>query len=392
MILENMVDSMFAKRNLLWLESVKIKTVSYRMSASTGSSLFTTCFALFLLDLFKVTDNFNSEERFYWISYIKQFQDKERGYFEPSVYYLADRDRSRYQLTCFALSAMKILGCEPDYPLSFIDQWRTPEDIYKYLMENGCHLGKSGSGNKAMFLAIFLTWLYERTRREDLKDMLDAWFDFHNRYQNCKGFWGRSLSNHSYHGFQNGVHQMLVYFYWNRPVPRLESIVDIVLSLQDYKGFFAPTPGGRGCWDYDAVHILANALRYTSYKKNAILNSLLRTEKAIFSEQNKDGGFCESKETSCHLSAFLKSFPFFFQGTFYPCFYRIMQYLIVVIKQKKENNTGWVERGIPWSESDIWSTWLRCLTLAEIEVSRDAAKLSKYNFHKTIGIGNFHNG
>lgn len=382
---------------LNWLQTLKIpgSPCRYKLSPSSDDSIFSTCFALFILDLFKETDRFTDEERKYWISYIQSFQNKELGYFEPEQYYLKDKERNRFQLTCFCLSALDILGAKPRYSLKFIELWKTSDDIKEYLLEKGCHEGKGGSGNKAMFLAIFLTYEYERTKKRDLFEKINAWFEFHNETQNQNGFWGDDKSSLFYHGFQNGFHQLLIYFYWNRTVNRLNKIVDIILKIQDRDGFFAPTPGGGGCWDYDAIHILVNAYRLLNYKRNQIADSLIKAFHSIRINQKNVSGFCQSKQNPKNLVDLFKYLPFFLYGEIpYLWYYRIRKSLGSLFRKKNTIPTGWTKVGRNWKESNLWDTWLRCLTLAEISHTielREQFKLYNVNFHKMIGLGWFAN-
>ena len=99
-------------RVLNWLETLKVPNTicQYKFSLPSNNTIFCTCFALFILDLFKETDNFAANEKEGWIYYIQSFQNQEYGYFEPEEYYYKDKERTCYQLTCFCLSALKILN------------------------------------------------------------------------------------------------------------------------------------------------------------------------------------------------------------------------------------------------------------------------------------------
>ena len=207
---------------LTWLDSLKVpeSNCRYMFYANADDTIFCTCFALFILDLFKETTKFSNDESNNWISYIQSFQNKEYGYFEPEKYYHIDKERNRYQLTCFCLSALGILGAAPKFPMKFLEQWKTPDDVKKYLYDRDSHKGKPGSGNKAMFLAIFLTYEYERAKYNRVLDKINAWFEFHNETQNKKGFWGTNLKSHYLHGLQNGLHQFIIYFYWRKDIPK----------------------------------------------------------------------------------------------------------------------------------------------------------------------------
>ncbi len=207
----NILDTDIPKKILEWIQNMQIGPNQYKMSNLSDSTIFTSCFALFILDLFRKTEKFSNIEKNSWIQYIQSFQNKTQGFFEPINYYRKDREKDIYQLTCFCLSALKILNAEPRYPLKFVNQWKTSKDVKEYLYKNGCHLGKAGSGNKAMFLAIFLTYEYERTKEKHFLDKINAWFEFHNETQNTNGFWGKDKASRSLHGVQNGLHQFLIY-------------------------------------------------------------------------------------------------------------------------------------------------------------------------------------
>jgi len=61
------------------------------------------------------TEKFTHQERQCWISYFQSFQNERHGYFEPDAYYHQDKERNCSQLTCFCLSALRILGAEENF-------------------------------------------------------------------------------------------------------------------------------------------------------------------------------------------------------------------------------------------------------------------------------------
>ena len=379
---------------LKWLRTLRITSEScrYRFSLYSDSTVFCTCFALFILDLFKETEKFTEAEKEDWISFIQRHQNKESGYFEPEQYHHKDQERNCYQLTCFCLSALGILGAEPKFRLNFLEQWKKPDDIKKYLYDRNCHDGKPGSGNKAMFLAIFLTYEYERTKQTHLHDKINTWFEFHNETQNRNGFWGTNLKSHYLHGMQNGFHQFVIYYYWQKEIPRIKRIIDVTLMSQDKKGFFAPTPGGEACHDYDAVHILAMAQRTTDHRKNEIQSCLSKAFEAILTTRNSDGGFCQSKSELAGLPDFFRYFPTYFSNRSpYLWYYRAGSSAAALLKKNNAIYTGWTEKPRFQNESNLWDTWFRCLALAEITHTIDTKlqDFRKVNFHKTPGLGYF---
>jgi prenyltransferase beta subunit len=378
---------------LFWLASLKVSEghCRYKFNTDSDDTIFCSCFALFILDLFKETEKFTQQERQDWISYIQSFQNKEFGYFEPKKYYHQDKERNRYQLTCFCLSALGILGAQPEFPLTFVEQWETPGDVKKYLYDTDCHKGKPGSGNKAMFLAIFLTYEYERTKERHLLDKIKAWFEFHDEAQNDSGFWGRGKNSHFFLGVQNGFHQLLVYFYWRRRVNKLDRIVDTILDIQDNQGFFSPIPGGWPCYDYDAIHILVNSYKLVDYRHPEIEKSLERAFHAVFGSQNYDGGFSHSKLKPMNILCLIKTCPFYFSGTNpWTWYFRIRRSAALVLRNETTIFTGWTGKSRKYDESNLWDTWFRSLSLAEIANVIQCGEefgLAETHFHKTIGLG-----
>jgi prenyltransferase beta subunit len=377
---------------LTWLESLRVpgKNHCYRFTGNSEDVIFCSCFALFILDLFKETDKFTAQQKQSWIDYIQSFQNRQTGYFEPANYYLKDKERNSYQLTCFCLSALGILNAAPLYPLLFIEQWKTPEHIKKFLIERGCDKGLPGSGNKAMFQAVFLTYEYERTGDPQLLKKIDAWFEFHDQHQNRNGFWGKDLRSHYLYGMQNAFHQLEIYFYWKRKVPNLKKIIDITLNCQDVAGFFAPTPGGEACYDYDAIHILTTAYNMIDYNRSRIKVSLAKAAKAIASNQNPDGGFCQSKAKMENTLDFMKQIPFCLYSRLpYLWYFRSKTNIGVLLKKRHRIHTGWTKDSRTWHESNLWDTWFRSLALAQISCILNDKVSTDFNFHKTIGLGHF---
>ena len=349
------MDLYTIKKDVLrWLATLNIKgdPYRYRLSASTDDSAFTSCFALFILDLFGETDYFTDARKKGWAAYLNSFQNSEFGYYEPKPYHHLDQERNRFQLTCFCLSALAILNEKPKYDFYFMEEYSTSESVEKYLYDRGCHEGRAGSGNKAMFLAIFLTHLYETNGDEKYKTLIDVWFNFHDEYVNSSGFWGQDRSCHSFHGIQNGLHQFIVYDYWGRKLNNEKKIINVALSLQSRDGYFSPIPGGEACHDYDVVHTLVSLNSKNSYKKEIVLRALDKSCRASKTNQNIDGGFCQSKERLTNYRDVIRYLPFIFSSLKpYHCYYRLRRAISIVKHSQLKISTGWTHKDRSWEES-----------------------------------------
>lgn len=384
----------FRTQIMNWVYSMQIAPAQFKMNEGADSTIFTSCFALFIFDLFGHVDTWAHEEKDIWIDYINSFQDENSGYFIPDNFNGKLNTKPVQQLTCFCLSALDILDASPKYRFSFLNQWPQPDDVKNYLKEIGCFKGKPTTGNMAMFLAIFLTHQYEKYNDDSAIERLNSWFYWHDKNQKkSTGFWGNSLKNRYYAGFQNAFHQLVIYNYWNRPLSCYTKIVDIVISLQDYDGHFAPIPGGGGCWDYDAADILINYGFKSGYRKKDIESVLIRLFFDILKNQNKDGGFCNSRKKPLSIIQALNNKKFTFSGhNPYVWYYKLKATNDYLKRNARLTKTHWTMKGRLWHQSDLWNTWFRCLTLAEISemINFDhPLKRVNWKFHKAIGLGHF---
>lgn len=380
------------ERALSWLESMRVDQVNYRMNEDASANIFTSCFALFILDLLGEVDKFDDTRRNEWITYIQSFQNEEYGYFEPEQYLHKDTERNRLQLTCFCLSALGILGSHPTYALKYLNEFQSPQDVDDYLFERNVHQGARGSGNKSMFLGVALSYEYERTGEERLKKLIDTWFDFHDRFQNAHGFWGGTYEDLYYHGFQNGLHQLVVYYYWGRQVSREAEMVDAIIGLQGSDGHFNVVPGGSSCKDFDAVHILIHARNSTKGYEERIDNSLRKTFAGLIANQNPDGGFCQSQSKPKNIGDIVRQLPYYTSGHKpYHWYYRLRK-AVGIVRTRSRGATGWTPEGREWNQSNLWETWFRLLTLAEIANSiplNDDCGMRETKFHGIVGLGYF---
>ncbi|MBD3338121.1 MAG: hypothetical protein GF353_03360 [Candidatus Lokiarchaeota archaeon] len=363
----------------------------FKLSASSNATIYGSLFALFIKDLFKDTENFSEAVRNSWIQYIQSFQDPETGYFFARDVDKPKSLRNKYQLTAFCLSALRILKSNPEYNLNFVyKEFPTNNSIRNYLFRNGCHEGRPGSGNFAMFLGIFLTYEYEKTGNKDLLDKINTWFEFHNETQNPKtGFWGIGIDHDYYEGFQNALHQFIIYKYHNRPYPNIQKAIKRIKILRDNEGLFNKTPGGFGCYEYDALEYIVH---YFSKNKadEQLKKILLKSMNGILSLQKADGGFPLMDDIKYDLWGFLRYSRFFLScNNPQILLYRLKIYLKSTIRKFHKQRTyyNWSNEGTRTTESNLWDTWLRCLSIALISniLKLDTANL--FRFHKFIGIG-----
>ena len=383
------------KNNIIgFITKCQVNSVEFRISQHCDNSIFASCFALFILHLFGETKTFEKERIRTWIDYINSFQDEKTGYYFIHNDYEEISEKSRDQLTTFCLSALEILNASPKYELQFMSKFNTTEYIERYLAEKGCLKGVPGSGNFAMFLAIFLFYKNKHRKDKGLNTLIQYWFDAHNRKQNPKtGFWGNKILERHYWGFQNALHQFMVYNYANEPICFPDQIADKIISMQDYNGFFSMYPGGGGCWDFDAAHTLI-AIKPENKKLDLrIIDSLKKLRTVLLGSVNIDGGFCETRL----LNNNWRDYPSFIKFVFYSKNPYIAYSKLKTTFPLLRNNVipnHWSKANYKVNDSDLWNTFLKCLTIAEIEtylLHKDIMQFNEievsWEFQKFIGFG-----
>lgn len=295
------------------------------------------------------------------------------------------RGKPYRQLLTFSLSALAALpGASPRMLDDLVEEQVSHADADD-LSRLGCLKGLAGSGNQAMFMAIFL--LHGRDQLGlATQPLIDQWVQLHLQHMNRFGFWGGG--KHMTHlQFQNGYHQHEVLEYLQVENPRLADTVAAVQGLADPAGHFAPYPGGGGCFDYDAIFLLTPEGGLPDQGARALL---MKTAAAIRSEQRPDGGFAESLLVRPRSAANLRTFAFHIlraRGNGPLFAERLRQGLTLQRPKHDRIHTHWSQYSRRWDESDLWDSWFRMLALARIEVALDPACAGRWGFIDYPGIG-----
>jgi hypothetical protein len=354
---------------------------NFRLTPRADPSAYALCFAIFGYRLIQANDVIESN-REVWDRKLRDglFAHKLQRQNVNSLCV----DKPYLQLLTFTLSALSILGTLDIDPLSDAVAEVLPTDVQANLIKAGSLRGIARSGNHAMFMAILL--LYARDHLGiDTQSEIEAWVALHRSAINCFGFWG-SPTRMSYLQFQNGYHQYEIFDYLDVYNVPWEAAAHSVASLADKDGHFAPYPGGGGCYDYDAVFILtAKPSLSMQYRE-----LLMRTASAILSEQNRDGGFCESiRIRPRSIENMCRGVAHVFLGPKCAKFERLRSTLTLLRGKHDRIQTHWSAYSRAWGESDLWDSWFRMLTLARIDCALNQQKVTDWGFINFPGLG-FH--
>jgi hypothetical protein len=291
------------------------------------------------------------------------------------------------QLLAFTLTGLRALNALAVDPLADLVEEQLPVDVRDVLERHRCLAGAPGSGNQAMFLAIFLLHAGEALGI-DTRARVDAWVELHLSRMNRFGFWG-SDRGMTHLQFQNGYHQYEILEYLNVRNPRGEAAVRAVRSLADRHGHFAPYPGGGGCYDYDAAFVLTPRGELPDVETGT---TLCRTATSLLDEQQPDGGFAESlrvrPRSTSNLGAFASHAV---RGAPNP---RLLlertRYALALQRPAHDRiHTHWSDYSRKWSESNLWDSWFRMMTLARIQIALGVTPSAPWGFVDFPGIG-FH--
>lgn len=362
-----------------FIESCNVDN-EFKLTTNSEKSPYALCFAIFGYQLLKDEKTIN-KNREKWIklllSNIKKYKENLR---DDEIYFT----KPYLQLLAFTLSSLKILNSIDNSEIVKHVEPIIKFDIEESLTRFGVADGIPGSGNMAMFHAILLIHLRDIIGH-DVNESIDKWINFHLKSMNKFGFWGKS-KNMTYLMFQNGYHQYEIFDYlkinnnfWNLAAQNIN-------LLKDRDSRYAPYPGGGGCYDYDAIHILTSKKNQEDY-----IQSVTETAHSVCMSQNNDGGFSES---SCirprnfkNLKKNLNHLYFCPSKNKYEVLKRIISIQRPIHNKIK---THWTEYSRDWYESDLWDSWFRLLLIARCDVANDPKKFSDWGFINYPGIGFHH--
>ena len=382
---ENQLDiNAIIRKYNCFIDSCYVENEGYKLCPNSEVTPYALCFAIFGKHLIGENEELEGNKK-HFDSLLRNnlalFKNKLQKQNIP-----LQKNKAYLQLLCFTLSALSILNTLKDDPLSEHINELLSVDIKKILTSSGVFMGKAGTGNLAMFYAIFILHS-EEYLNEQHSELLQWWVSEHLQHMNKHGFWG-DASNISYLQFQNGYHQYEIFEYLDVKVPGLDNTISSVSKLVDVHGHFAPYPGGGGCYDYDAIFMLTSLCGTIDADIKKIL---LKTLQTIMLEQNSDGGFCESKYIRPLTPSNLVKITSHATRMSGAGMSERIKYCLTLLRAKHNRvKTHWSVYSRGWDESDLWDSWFRMLAIARIQNYLKYDESNKWNFINYPGIGFHH--
>jgi hypothetical protein len=375
-----MTLNQISQNYLRFIAACADKESQYRLTLVADTSPYACCFAIFGLHL--VGQAIKSSEALYYSEYLRCALRKRRRLAGETP-----KDKPYRQLLAFTLSALTVLDTLRDDPLEDLVTEQIPFDVSAELERWGCLKGVPGSGNQAMFLAIFMIHARDNLGLMTQKK-IDEWVDLHMDHMNPLGFWGGSTKM-THAAFQNGYHQYEILEYLGVSDPKMFIAAQEVMVLADVKGHFAPYPGGGGCYDYDATFVLTPEGRPANDSAKDVLHRLAAS---LRKEQNPDGGFAESllvrPRSLSSLSHSIRHIGS--AGSNISLLLERLRWAAILQRPKHDRiTTHWSHYSRTWGESNLWDSWFRMLALMRIEWALKPTPVSAQRFINFPGIG-FH--
>lgn len=393
----------FRRRVLAWMHTLhdsRSPIWQYRLFSGADTTVYSSCFALYLRHLLDDLTELTPEQRKEWVNYLQSFQDERSGLFkDPDADGRTsnanhDSEHLSQQLTTFCLSALGCLDEKPRYPLRFVSRWYDKTKLLNWLDGLNWH-NPWNSGNKVMFAAIHLICNDETFGDRKARAALEVWFEWMDRNQKSRnGFWGKGRLSDYFYGMGGYYHQYVIYNYIQRAVNHEHRTVDAILRLQQHDGLFFPGNGGGSCDDIDGIDVLVNSYHKSDYRRDDIRKGLKRALNGIMKNQNMDGGFAWAKRRyfspATYWNLVVKNAGSFDWYYWYYCnrkfFGKLYKFKGVVPLV-----TGWSRVHRIETDSSLFDTWLRCTAIGEIcSVLKDEPLAPVgWKFLKTAGLGWF---
>lgn len=330
----------------------------YRYAAGCSvPTLYSSCYAAMARHL--LGDLIPEHERTAWVAYLNAHQDDDGLFRDPVIFdqgwYTGDPLWcGRPHLTCHVITALACLGGVAAKPLRWLDPWRDPDALVRWLEGRDWGERISWTGNEIMNIGVLLQYAREfhhDTQAGHAVAVLLEWLATHHVSAET-GVWGAlditDLIWRS-HAVQAAYHWWPLFFYDGVPIPHLERAIDTVLATQNPLGGFgwgihnAAAPFmSSACEDIDSIDPLCRMMQATTYRRSEIHAALRKAADWVMTNQMPDGGF-----------VFLRDMPFEYghlalrgeagQGAMFPTWFRLLS-LALIGKTIPDHPLG----RIPW--------------------------------------------
>jgi hypothetical protein len=283
------------------------------------------------------------------VGFINSFQQEEGNYRMPQMrkedIYYPTWEYIDFHTTNYAMGAVLSIDGMLKQPLRFVEKYCSSEALQAWLAKRNM-ADPWNEGNNIVNLASFY-FVLKKHGDARMNSLIEQLFQWHEETQDPQtGYWLDNDAHPPVHpmvAMAGAAHNFHIYYYLNRPLRHVETIVDHCLS-------FVGDGITSACVDIDVVDILANMYRY-AYRTPDIEAGLQKKLMDLLTFQNTDGGFADTCAGDRRFD-------------------------------------GWNLYVEPQGLSNCFATWFRLATIAMIcEIL--LPQTFDWHFRNTVGIGYF---
>lgn len=281
----------------------------YRYAAGCAvPTLYSSTYATMARHLLGDLDALTAGDHAEWIADLQAHQDDDGLFRDPVIY-----DQGWYKddplwcgrphLTCHVIAALACLGGVAEKPLRWLEPWREPDGLVRWLEARDWGEQVAWTGNEIMNVGVLLQYVRDfqnDTRAVQAVAVLLEWLATH-QVNPATGAWGAvdtSDPKWRSHAVQAAYHWWPLFFYDGVRPPHIERAIDTVLATQNPLGGFgcgvhnAAEPFmSSACEDIDSIDPLCRMMQLTDYRRTDIEAALAKAADWVLTNQMPDGGF-----------------------------------------------------------------------------------------------------
>jgi len=252
------------------------------------STLYASVFAVMCFHYCGTLESLPLEEKLRWADYINSYQNDVSGLYEsPEIFdgigeYHTVEHRSLH-LTCHVLPALSLLGFKPKYEVKYIEKYFNTDYLKAWLSKVDLSMAWV-EGNNLLFIGQLLTYSIKKNGKGyEALDVLFVWLE--ETVDPATGLWGTDHGCDLHKAMYGAYHQLILFFYWRRPVPHIEKLIDSTLRCQHFDGGFSEWRGGGTCQDIDGIDILAKAYFLIDYRRRDVRKAMRGCLHHVFNDR-----------------------------------------------------------------------------------------------------------
>lgn len=264
---------------------------------SQNTTLYSSVFAVMTYHYAGELGRFSDSEKSQWANYILSFQSTDTGLFDSDELHdgvgeYHNLEHRQLHLTCHVLPALLLLGITALRPIKYTEKFLDRDSFLAWLDQRNLAMTWVEGNNLFFAGQLLIHEIENNSRGHDSLELLFKWLE--EKVDPATALWGTNHGCSLHKAMYGAYHQLILYFYKNRPVPYIERLVDSTLKCQHLDGGFSEWRGGGTCQDIDGSDILVNCYKLTAYRSREIRYSLRKVLSHIMTDRAAlTGGFLD---------------------------------------------------------------------------------------------------